>query len=147
MDSKKIENWQDLEEYGFNFLTGERCNLGMRILVDVDERGARIISHMLDMDVREGSQWNNGVASIMIPRNWFFELAAFALADEGYETVVIHPTGDTYRHAHVMGCSNDEWDTELSALYSKHYGNQRVFRTYDAHPHRGLNNVHAMSGR
>lgn len=147
MDSKRIESWQDLEEYGFNFLTGERCNLGMRILVDVNERGAKIIEHLIGMDVRKDSHWNSGVGSIMIPRSWFLELAAFALADEGYETVVVNPRGDTYRSAHALGCSNEEWDTDIRHIYSKYHGNHYVYRTYSEHPHRGLNNVHAMSGR
>ncbi len=40
---KYIHDWNDLRAYGINYLTGEACAVGKRLLCDVNERGRAVV--------------------------------------------------------------------------------------------------------
>ncbi len=85
---KTIAGLQCLSEYGFTLLTGESCNLGLRILCDIDGKGLQIFCRAFGLAIvydKAGSpigfplQWNSGVASVMLGLTDWETLAVFAL--------------------------------------------------------------------
>lgn len=141
---KHFDSWRDLETLGINYLTSEPCGLAMRLLCDVNQKGKETIETFFRCQLVEGSNWNskvNGepaVASVMLPRGIFNELAAFAW---------IHQTNNPVRMPDKRGVIGMEADD--TADYFK-----RVEKCYSGrwinksnHPGTGIDNQHVMSGR
>lgn len=84
---KILKNWEQLEEYGINALTGEACGYAMRLLCDLNEDGKKLMVNFFggNIEFRENSNWNskvNGkeaIASIMLTRRMFEDIAKFCL--------------------------------------------------------------------
>ena len=74
-----IRDWNDLRHYGINFLTGEACAVGKRLLCDVNEQGRKLICSILGLPINTpfAENWNsqvNGedsVGSIFLPHHLF----------------------------------------------------------------------------
>jgi hypothetical protein len=84
---KTIAKLYDLQEYGFNCLTGEACNLMMRVLVDLDSKAAAVFKDCyglkeLMLDDPRGRFCSDGtVGSVMLPHDAWKSLGIFALLD------------------------------------------------------------------
>lgn len=86
-----IHTWNDLQRYGINSLTGEACSYSQRLLCDLNEKGVDLVREyfglmiVLNPQVQFARNWNtqvNGspaIASIMLPRGIFGDLAKFIL--------------------------------------------------------------------
>jgi len=89
---KQITGIQGLSDYGFNILTGEACNLGLRLLVDLDKRALKIYCRAYGLRAFEGNEFDNsqsfsppwnrkGVVSVMMNHRDYGTLAIFALLE------------------------------------------------------------------
>lgn len=85
---KTIAKLYDLQEYGFNCLTGEACNLMMRMLVDLDAKAAAVFKECYGLkDVRIYNDPKgrfceaDTVGSVMLPQDAWKSLGIFALLD------------------------------------------------------------------
>ena len=86
-----IHTWNDLQRYGINSLTGEACSYSQRLLCDLNEKGVDLVREyfglmiVLNPQAQFARNWNtqvNGapaIASIMLPRSLFGDLAKFIL--------------------------------------------------------------------
>lgn len=142
-DSETIMGWDDLRHYGINYLTGESCSYGMRLLCDVNYMGADVVCGFLGLPHNTGSfsePWNskvNGletVGSIMLPREMFVPLAAFILLGNGYLYVYEYGTGA------VVGTMERKSHIRTGKSYCN-------IATLSKQPSSDGRNVHAMSGR
>ena len=148
---KHIHDWNDLRTYGINYLTGEACAVGKRLLCDVNERGHRLICSVFGLppNTTLSDNWNgtvNGepaVGSILLPRFSFGFLAAMILLESGCQCAVVMQTGEVWGIESHDGVAME--DDPLGQIREFHqiretYGTMNV-------PRRGLSAVHAMSGR
>ena len=154
---KTISSLRDLEDYGFKPLTGEACNLSMRMLVDLTEQGCKLFCECYGLprvDKQFNENWNPGsVASVMLPYDAWQSLGVFALLSGAHHTVLCLEDGalvglkegESYRSGGGDGTYTAEGGTEMP--WPSCYG--KVVRIYghSSHPHVGTRNVHAMSGR
>lgn len=114
---KNIRGVRDLEEFGINFLTGEACPYALRLLCDVSAEGKDLIERFLGVKDINLYPNNNSATdkmpsastgSIMLPRDIFWDLAAFALFVRGYRWVIVFYTGGNVTS--VRGVTQDEYD-------------------------------------
>ena len=169
---KTISRLSDLEDYGFNPLTGEACNLSMRMLVDLTEQGCKLFCECYGLprvDKQFNENWNPGpvsvhlamdpelvsVASVMLPHDAWKSLGVSALLSGAHHTVLCLEDGalvglkegESYRggDGDDLGTYTAEGGTEMP--WPSCYG--KVVRIYghSSHPRVGTRNVHAMSGR
>jgi len=94
---RTLRNWDDLRQYGINFLTGEACAVGKRLLCDVSDQGRRLLCSILGLpqDTKFAENWNsqvNGdpaVGSIFLPPQLFAFVAAMILLQTGCKCAVV----------------------------------------------------------
>ena len=99
-----IRDWNDLRHYGINFLTGEACAVGKRLLCDVNEQGRKLICSIVGLPINTpfAENWNsqvNGedsVGSIFLPHHLFAFLSAMILLQTGCRCAVVLATGEVY---------------------------------------------------
>ena len=53
-----IHNWQELDRYGINALTGESCAYSMRMLCDLNERGVKTMGAYFGIPVYDYALWD-----------------------------------------------------------------------------------------
>lgn len=144
---KTITSLRNLEKYGFKPLTGEACNLSMRILTDMTDQACGIFCECYGLRTAnyrltfEGN-WNSGsgeIASVMLPPDAWQSLGVFALLGAGCHTVIQTEGGGLTGMTDGEVFSQDEWPS----CYGKVI---RIYRT-GSHPHAGTRNVHAFTGR
>lgn len=151
-----VGNLRDLSQFGINVLTGEACAYGLRVLCDLTEDGAELVSAFLG-GLRAGSagatgdypfqrNWNSGASySVMLTRSLLFnELVVFALFRAGCVRVVIGPDNG------VAGIFAHE--RKALAFYQELRGDaerSREYRFYSAGSMPGVDGraTHAFSGR
>lgn len=87
----RINNWNGLQAFGINPLTGEACKYSQRLLCDLNEDGVALLTEFFGLRVGDNPQtlfadnWNStvsdkpAVASIMLARDMFDSLCKFAL--------------------------------------------------------------------
>lgn len=85
---KYIRNWNDLEQYGINALTGEACRIGLRLLCDVNQVGKNALQQWFGAELTQGSMNNsvNGlpaVASVYISHGAYRDLAVYLMLTVG----------------------------------------------------------------
>lgn len=137
---------RDFQDYGINFLTGEACGYGGRILVDLDEQGVALMTDFLGgtIDIRVRTQWNAGVASMMIPRGMIADLAVFCLIKDGNAIVIL-------RNDYIaVGFTMDEWmaeDEDGVAFRDRYFAAYQNCKVYHNSGTAGTRNRHEMSGR
>ena len=122
-----------LTQFGINPLTGEACAYGLRVLCDVSQEGAALLTQFLGAaTLALHPNWNSrvgerpAVASVLLPRESLRPLHIFALLQQGHDFVTLDdPTGYT----------QDEWDRyhDPKPAAIRNPGRQR--------------NTHEMSGR
>ncbi len=148
---KYINDWNDLRAYGINYLTGEACAVGKRLLCDVNERGRRLFCSIFGLppDTAFAENWNstvNGesaVGSVFLPRFSFSFIAAMILLEVGCQCAVVMETGE------VWGIeSHDDVATEDDPLgqIREFHKIQAVYEPLNV-PRHGLSAVHAMTGQ
>jgi len=82
-----IRDWNDLQHFGINFLTGEACAVGKRLLCDVNNQGRKLLCSIfgLPSNTTLAENWNsqvNGddaIGSIFLPPHLFTFIAAMIL--------------------------------------------------------------------
>ena len=132
------QSWRDLEKLGINYLTGESCGLSMRLLCDVNEIGRKTIETFLRCKLIDGSNWNtrvNGepaVASVMLTRSVFKDLAAFAYLEQTGKPVRLTDN-------EVMGLTGNE-DEDYIRQVEQVYDGRWIGMTN--HPGTGIDNAH-----
>lgn len=85
--------FSNLHTIGINPLTGEACAFSMRILCDVNDKGAELVKDFLGLPVgtKLADAWNRevncypAIGSIMVERGLFPSLARFALFRSGFQ--------------------------------------------------------------
>lgn len=152
-------DYNDLNAFGFYFLTGEACALSRRMLMLLSDLGAEILRDYLGLpydtkfnDPPNSYLYVNGekipaVGSFMMPRNSEFviDLAIFILMRMGYRHVI--------QHGHMLIGTNKDTECPFHPQYNGglsylqdgivHY-NPSAGR--GAHPHIGTKNIHAATG-
>ena len=184
---KHVHCWNDLRQFGINILTGEACALGMRVLCDLDEQGVRLMREVfglpdLECTLREemrdlppecGNQAarlrqrvrqfdrnmnSEGIASIMLPRSLFTDLAVVGCIINGCEVALLMDNGEV--------CGIEKGDVErynLNTVYDtdkkddvktddpfarlrKYHGIKREYGKLKGQPAIGINAVAAFTG-
>src|SRR4051812_18710279 len=98
IDIKTIEGWGALREFGFNALTGEACNLGLRMLVDLTPSARNTLCELWGLEFdntgfREA--WNAGSKfSALIPHSTRPDIAAICLFHQGWTVIALMGDGD-----------------------------------------------------
>lgn len=164
IEYKTISGWRDLEEYGIEVLTGESCAYSMRLLCDLDQNGEQLIKEFFGIPqntyhrcpecgeadtyrTQLGQNWNHTgctplphIASVMLSRNIFTDLAVYLLLREGYGVVIL-------RQNKATGYTREVWEDEFRDIFEKAgYTGYRVY-TQPTGPARNGRHVHMMSGR
>ena len=138
-------NLRDFQVFGINFLTGEACGYGGRILVDLDNYGLAIVNDWMGMAHPKGNEWNRGCASAMISRDSIAALAVHCLVYSGREVIV------SRTDYVVMSFTMDEWmkqdeeGVDMRTQYLTVYPNSRVY--VNSATAGGTRNRHEFSGR
>lgn len=95
-----IHTWSDLAKFGVNPLTGEACKYAQRLLCDLSEQGVDLLRDFFGLPYSEDirtqfpENWNSkvgddpAIASVMLARGLFGELARFALQRAGFLYIV-----------------------------------------------------------
>jgi hypothetical protein len=141
---KSICNWEDLRPYGIDFLTGEACSLMFRLLLDVNERGRKVLARFFGApNLKLGDPWNGGtpeephVASIMLTREMLLPIAVFALLEHGCDEVYLYQD----RVVGFEACDSPEVRQRHLHYYRHHAG-----RRFSYGPTRDRN-LHRMTQR
>ena len=107
---RTMRDWNDLRNYGVNFLTGEACAVGKRLLCDVSDQGRRLLCQVfgLPVNTRFAENWNSSVngqpaiGSIFLPPSMFTFIAAMILLQTGCKCAVVVENGQ------VIGIDPDD---------------------------------------
>ena len=147
---KRLDSFRDLEQYGILPLTGEACGLSMRLLCDLTPEGVEAMSEFLGARIATGNNWNSSdgqIASIMMPRGIFHELAAYLLIREGYDVALsVNYRCNSFSSYFVGGLDDAEWAEMRDRADKTWPSSYRVYYRSTA-PGNGLRNQHMMSGR
>lgn len=146
-----VSSFNDLAQFGINFLTGEACAYSMRLLCDVNQEGKELLADFFGMpNIQLGDKWNstvNGqpsVGSIMIGRSFLKELAQFAFFRVGALAVAHapHTIIGIFTEERLEGYRklNEGIDKPGFSFCLNHALASRA-------PVVGSRNVHAMTGR
>lgn len=144
---KRVEDWDDLKQFGISQLTREACGLSMRIPCDLTPKRREIIHDFFRVDTRDRSNWNTQegqTANVILPHSVFLELAAFCLLHADCEVAVI-VFGDVCRCPGVLGMDRTAWDEYHAVLNRKQAKYRAFFRKGTAS--RGLDNRHVFTER
>lgn len=138
-----IDDLKQLQKYGINYLTAESCAYSLRLLLDLNEDGVKLVKRWLGSNVtfRKNSNWNPAVnqkpaiASIMLSREAIDSLITFILYDvEKCYAIGITKYGQT-------GFTKQEFE-ELTDKQ-----NLRINWALDSDNVRNGRNVHQFTGR
>lgn len=140
-----IKDLNQLKKYGINFLTAESCAYSLRLLLDLNEDGVRIISRWLggNLNFTKGSNWNPRVnnkpalASILLSRQSIDSLIAFILYDVE-KCYAIHL--DKYEQT---GLSKEEFER----LSEEQQSNFRINWALQSEHVKNGRNIHQFTGR
>lgn len=153
MDDKfiPVHSFNDLKQFGINFLTGESCAYAMRLLCDVNEDGRALLADFFGMpDIQLAKNWNSSVnekpsvGSFMLPRSILKELAQFAFFKAGARAVAHSP------HS-IIGIFTEErfegYRKLNEGIDKPGFSFCRNLAMTSGAPMAGSRNVHAFSGR
>lgn len=140
-----IEDLKKLNKYGINYLTAESCAYSLRLLLDLNEDGVKLVSKWLGGGItfRKNSNWNPAVnkkpaiASIMLSREAIDSLITFIL----YDVERCYAIGsDKYGH---IGFTQ----TEFNKLSDKQKQNLRINYALESDNVKNGRNIHQFTGR
>lgn len=133
-DGKQVKNFDDLDWWGFDALTGEACGLGIRVLVDMGPKACDIMERFLATTIQRGNGWNDtrpDHASMMLPTSILRQLAVFCLLDEGHSVVVdVKFRGKGYWSDFVEGMTEEEWGEMEYRANLLWPGGYRIYRKH-----------------
>lgn len=138
----------DLNQFGVNYLTGESCRYGMRVLCDLSKEGVELICDFMGLpaDTKFAENWNTmvgtdapAVASVMLARETLKPLAKFAMIRAG-ALWVVHQNDSTLHGYTAEDMSR--WGITEERLREV-YPSVKYVGPLSA----GSRNTHAMSGR
>jgi hypothetical protein len=150
-----INGWNDLQKYGIEWLTGEACGLGYRILCDVNKNGKHVLEKCLGVpNIELAENWNTRssigehIGSIMLAPDMLKPLAIFALLEYGCREVLFdEESGSVYGvEARDTPECVEEWKS-IHAGWHKEGEPRKSMRRYAYAGTAGDRNVHMMSGR
>ena len=156
---KHLESIRDLEEYGFDLLTGEACGIGMRLLVDVSPEAVKILEEFLSVRFTdENNSWNHsgqdGWKSIMLSRNTIDDLLVFVLCREFPYVIKVQHKEAAFTSSFMRGFpdkeSFEEFKIRANRLYTtqdEHGETVYNYRVYYNSGTAGTRNRHVFSGR
>lgn len=138
---KTMNRYRDLKPYGIEYLTGEACAYGQRVLCDMNEDGKKLIQDWIGVTEFQ-KNWNSSVngkpavASIMLDAMLLPALFKFILMHiEGYRFVV------QWKDLAVVSGFDERPDALLSS-------DSRLFTAPSgSHPSHNGRNTHQFSGR
>lgn len=130
------DGWYELKPYGIDYLTGEACGYGGRVLCDLTSEGVAFLQDFFGMQITLGNEWNRGVASIKLPRSIFKALCIHALFYDGWPVVFSNESG-------CWGMTLGYWEERGDQLLAGYPGSNIHVNRGTA----GTNNRHEMSGR
>jgi hypothetical protein len=143
---KIIDCWRDLEPFGIDALTLEACGLMHRLLLDVTERGRKVVAKMLGVPgLKLPEPWNRGtkddphVGSIMLPHAMLATLCVFALLECGCTEAWLLKDGS------VAGVERTDAPELVRRFLEVNKGN--IVRRFAFGGTAGDRNEHAMTGR
>ena len=151
---KAIRGARELEAYGIDVLTGEACGVGMRVLCDVTPAGEALLSGLLGGMELKAAAWNGrdgAEKSIMLPRAWFPDIAAYALLAVDHCAIVLKspylddPGVKAYPGSLAWGMTLEEWEDFRQRATFAQWRYSRYIA--DGTAADGLRNRHEMSGR
>ncbi|WP_144106774.1 hypothetical protein [Paraburkholderia sp. BCC1886] len=152
MDSIHINNWQDLQHFGINALTGEACAYSTRILCDVNAEGCALLLDYFGLPPQGivSRPWNArvkdepAIGSFMLHRHSLRQLAEFALLRMEAKAIVYRGEDAT------VGLFTDELLANYEKLMqempssTKQWG---IRRNYQLPKAVGSRNVHMFTNR
>lgn len=147
--------WKELQEFGFNILTGEACNISMRMLVDLNESAADLFTSFTGGCTPTRENYNSGsVKSCFITHSMVKDLLVFCLLSKNEEMIIQEMiVKDDYkqfnRQSSYLYCYEnwqevEEYRERMKVHFSYEFG--RTW-TCSSNPSRGLSNVHGFTGR
>ena len=143
-------SYSDLQDYGFNCLTGEADPTGQRLLFDMNTQGVRILMEFLR--VKEMEFWPNmnttvvesgdAVSSVLLSRGTVYDLMVFIMFNEVKAEWVVY----SHEHGEVKGHS-EVTSEDLEKIRSA-YDNTYCTHKNDLYQTEGvIGNVHQFTGR
>lgn len=146
---------RDLEQWGFNCLTGEACGLGLRLLYDMNHVAHAILARTMGFTVDQiklSPTWNGGdydAGSALLTSNQALMCALFGMLMWDKCICVMQPYNDQGRLSDTLYGIED--DVELGLIKETRCGLPRgtEFRTWklSTMPGSGDLHLHHMSGR
>ena len=87
---KAVFNWNDMKQFGIDFLTGEPCGFNIRGLCDLNKRGRKLVADFFGLDPQMFAEhWNNdGEVCVMLSYSVLRDLAVFCMLMSGCKLVV-----------------------------------------------------------
>lgn len=137
----------DLDQFGFNCLTGEACGLGLRLLFDISAPAKAILVKALGVqDIALRDAWNGGdaVGSVMLDRDICTTLAIFGMLEQG--CIEVWQSVGENRDGSIHGIENEE-ELVLAKESNIGYPNVEGWRVWKYQGTAGHRNRHVMSGR
>lgn len=144
-----ISDWNELQRFGINVLTGESCAYSMRLLCDVSQDGADLLCDFfgLPIDTAFQKNWNStvgdkpAIGSIMLSRGVFDDLCRFILFSKaGAEEAIRTPAGSWTGYSDI----NDNMARSIAQVSGQEgWGRYRNFNCKAA----SSRNAHAFTGR
>jgi len=144
-----ISDWNDLKKYGIQYLTGEACTYGLRLLCDVNQKGRELLEGYfgvcgLNMPYRMNPHVNgeDSVGCLTLPREIFVPLAKYCLFHvEGCYAVHIS-------NNYITGLTEDQCRQYLEG-YEQQSKNIYFNFGYNPDPSISKNgrNIHQFTGR
>ena len=137
---------EELRRFGFNILTGEACNVGLRMLVDMTDQAAELYATFLGGCYPTVRNHNSGATrSAFVPREMFDSLMIFCLLSEKPERKIVYlDFKGEFRNSYYVFDQPERMQPYLEK-WSGYGWDYRIWQTWN-HPRVGLSNVHGFSG-
>src|SRR5262249_18376788 len=149
---KTIHSLEDLKQFGIRALTGEACRVigSGRVLCDLTDEGMKTVADLLGLQPALKppgpfcANWNSGaVASFMLPRSMFRNLAEWCLLSAGCDRVM---SSDDGIYGLEPGDNEDQWN-ELYDLLQRQNCRPHRLRVNRRLPGEGMRCEHQASER
>lgn len=151
---KTLRNWNSLEEFGIFFITGEACNIDLRILCDLNQQGIELWRHITGSEPTNDAMnvLDEGAKCVMIPDSMIQDLFIMgALAGQYYAVIQWcfpeNKAPQQYKERIYEICAVNQKEYEL--IHQQQEKRKIIILNEwkaSSHPHSGLNNIHQMSG-
>jgi len=155
-----VKSYNDLRQFGFDYLTGEACNIMLRGLWDVTQKGKEIFCHAFGLpnNIAFAQPYNTGnpkdpsVGSVFISKESLHQIIVIAMFHCGAKEVV--KFGEEY-HGFTANDLKDDAIGKYPEEYEKlaklrKQSNPKfefhIWKEQGDQPHVGTSNTHAFTG-